>query len=97
MYYVDAVKLGQKQLEEEKARKEQPKPAEPSVAEVARKYELLKKLEQQVKEFCSKNPAVKSCKEKTPYQLAQELFPQVQKQVQVQEAATPTGLKKPTQ
>jgi hypothetical protein len=97
MDYGDAVKLGQKQQEEEKATKEQPKPAEPSVAEVARKYELLRKLEQQVKEFCSKNPAVKSCKDKTPYQLAQELLPQVQKQVQVQEAATPATVRKPTQ
>lgn len=97
MNFEDAVKLGQKQLDEERARKEQPKPAEPSVAEVARHYEQLKQLEQQVKEFCSKNPAVKSCKEKTPYQLAQELLPQVQKQVQVQEATSPTGLKKPTQ
>jgi hypothetical protein len=97
MNYEDAVKLGQKQLEEEKARKEQPKPEEPSVAEVARHYEQLRQLERQVREFCSKNPAVKSCKQKTPYQLAQELFPQVKKQVQVQEAATPAGLKKPAQ
>ena len=97
MNYEDAVKLGQKQLEEEKARKEQPKPEEPSVAEVARHYEQLRQLEQQVRELCGKNPAVKSCKEKTPNQLAQELLPQVQKQVQVQEAATPATVRKPTQ
>jgi hypothetical protein len=97
MDYEDAVKLGQKQLDEEKARKERPKAAEASVAEVARHYEQLKQLEQQVKEFCGKNPAVKSCKERTPYQLAQELLPQVQNQVQVQKGASPSGAAKPTQ
>jgi ubiquitin len=97
MNYEEAVKLGQNQLDEEKARKEQPKPAEPTVAEVARHYDQLKQLEQQVKEFCGKNPALKSCKEKAPYQLAQELFPQVQKQVQVQKAASPASVVKPAQ
>jgi hypothetical protein len=96
MDYAEALKLGQKQLDEAKAKKEQEAKPKPTVAEAARQYAVFKQLLNEIKDFCDKNPAVKSCRD--PYQLAMELFPQVQKpQAQVQEAATPASAKKPTQ
>lgn len=72
--YDEALKVGQQKLDQEKAPKEQPKPADPSLGEVARQQRVLKMLEQAARDFCAKNPDAKSCKELTPAQIAQRVL-----------------------
>lgn len=76
MSFDDAVKLGQKQLDEVKARKDQPVQPQLKVAEVARYYQLIKVLEQQVKDYCIKNAAAKACPDRSPRKIALEIYPQ---------------------
>jgi hypothetical protein len=70
MNYDEAMELGKQQLEKDRQRREQSTPANLSLGELARRQRLQKQVEQAVRDFCTKNPDVKTCKEKTPAQFA---------------------------
>ena len=102
MSYEDALKLGQKQLDEAKAKKEQESKPPLTVVELGRQTQMVKKMENEIAAFCSTHPT-DTCKKETPHNLALAILPKVledekaAKAKAAQEAATPGSLKKPTQ
>lgn len=102
MTYEDALKLGQKQLDEAKAKKDQEAKPPLTVVELVHQTQLLKKMAKEIADFCSTHPT-KVCKTETPKNLALAMLPIVledekaAKAKVAQEAASPASVKKPTQ
>jgi hypothetical protein len=62
MNYDDAVKLGQKQLDEQKAQNAQAPVQQRSLGEIAREQKLLKTIRDVVPDICKKQPDTEFCK-----------------------------------